>query len=112
MLVKKNMLAIGYESNVKWAAPTLGDIYTSWANPQTNLVQQSLIKDFDVELDEGRYICMLLRDANSMTNTQEALLEGDFMQGFYIVINFVYSGSGFSWLYLPYVHWSVNNRNL
>ena len=112
MLVKKNMLAIGYESNVKWAAPTLGDIYTSWTNPQTNLVQQSLLKDFDIELDEGRYICMLLRDANSMTNAQEALLEGDYLQGFYIVINFVYSGSGFSWLYLPYVHWSVNNRNL
>jgi hypothetical protein len=39
-------------------------------------------------------------------------LEGDYLQGFFIVINFVYSGSGFSWLYLPYVHWSVNNRNL
>ena len=112
MLVKKNMLAIGYESNVKWAAPTSGDIYTSWTNPQTNLVQQSLLKDFDIELDEGRYICMLLRDANSMANAQVALLEGDYLQGFFIVINFVYSGSGFSWLYLPYVHWSVNNRNL
>lgn len=112
MLVKKNMLSIGYEGSGVWEAPTLGDIYTSTTNPQTNLLQQSLIKSFDVELDEGRYICTLLRDANSGSNANIALLEGDYLSGFYIVINFVYSGSGFSWLYLPYVHWSVNNRNL
>ncbi len=112
MLVKKNMLTIGYEASGIWAAPTAGDIYTSWTNPQTGLVQQSLIKSFDVELDEGRYICALWRDINSMANAQTALLEGDYLQGFYIVINFVYSGTGFSWLYLPYVNWSVNQRNL
>lgn len=112
MLVKKNMLTIGYEASGIWAAPTAGDIYTSWKNPQTGLTQQSLIKSFDVELDEGRYICALWRDINSMTNAQTALLEGDYLQGFYIVINFVYSGTGFSWLYLPYVNWSVNQRNL
>jgi len=75
-------------------------------------LQQSLIKSFDVELDEGRYICTLLRDANSMSNANVALLEGDYLTGFYIVINFVYSGTGFSWLYLPYVQWIPNPRNL
>jgi len=112
MTVKKTMLSIGYEASGIWAAPTLGDIYTSQTNPQTNLLQQSLIKSFDVELDEGRYICTLLRDANSMSNANTALLEGDYLQGFYIVINFVYSGSGFSWLYLPYLQWIPNPRNL
>mgnify|MGYP000505790949 CR=1 FL=1 len=112
MTVKKTMLSIGYEASGIWAAPTLGDIYTSQTNPQTNLLQQSLIKSFDVELDEGRYICTLLRDANSMSNANVALLEGDYLTGFYIVINFVYSGTGFSWLYLPYVQWIPNPRNL
>lgn len=112
MTVKKTMLSIGYEASGIWAAPTLGDIYTSQTNSQTNLLQQSLIKSFDVELDEGRYICTLLRDANSMSNANVALLEGDYLQGFYIVINFVYSGTGFSWLYLPYLQWIPNPRNL
>jgi len=47
---------------------------------------------------------------NSMDNEAEALNSGDFLQGFYLSVNFVYSGSDFAWMFSPYISWTPNNR--
>ena len=112
VVIKKNFLTLGYESNKIWEANTNGYIYTSSVNPQTGLIQQSQLKAIDIEVDENKRIATFLRDINSMSNAQAALIEGDFLQGFYLTIKLVYLGSNFAWIYLPYVTWSVNQRNV
>ena len=108
--VKKNFNALAYQSNRIWECPEIGDIYTSMVDGQTGVIQESKLPNWAVEVDENKRIAALLRDVNSMPNPQQALIEGNYLQGFNIVINLVYLGSEYSWLYLPYISWTLNNR--
>ncbi len=108
--VKKNFLNLAYQSNRIWTAPEAGDIYTSMIDGQTQLQQISKLPSWAVEIDENKRVASLLRDINSMSNPQQALIEGNFLQGFNLVINLSYIGSEFSWIYMPYLMWSLNNK--
>jgi len=108
--VKKNFLNLAYQSNRIWTAPEAGDIYTSMIDGQTQLQQISKLPSWAVEIDENKRVASLLRDINSMPNPQQALIEGNFLQGFNLVINLSYIGSEFSWIYMPYLMWSLNNK--
>lgn len=110
--VKKNFNAIAYQSNQIWQSATTGDIYTSYVNPQTNLLQASQLKSVDYDVDENKRIAAFLRDANSESVASSALINGDYLMGFYIVVKFSYLGASFAWMYLPYVTWKLNNRQV
>lgn len=108
--VKKNFNTFAYQSNQIWVCPEIGDIYTSLIDGQTDIRQVSKLPNWAVEIDEDKRIAALLRDAESMPNPQQALIDGNFLQGFNIVLNLVYLGNEYSWLYLPYITWKLNNR--
>lgn len=110
--IKKVFDAIAYQGNQIWVSDTNGDINTSMVNPQTGLQQISQIKSVDYEIQENIRYAALLRDANSGSNAAVALLEGDYLVGVHIECNFIYKGSQYAWLYLPYVNYQVSNRNL
>ncbi len=111
-LVKKSYNALGYKSNKVWTSPTNGNIYTDTYNSQTGLqqVSQLISGDFESDISEMRYAA-LLRDANSGADASVALLEGDWLNGGYIGIRFVYTGSDFSYLFAPYVTYNLYARN-
>lgn len=110
-LVKKVFHAVGYRAQEKWTSPTIGNIYTSYYNSQTNLQQQSNLRDYDIEFEEGVWLASLKRDANSSSDQADALYEGDFLMGDYLVWELTTSGDNFNYLFSPYVTWSVTNRN-
>lgn len=109
--IRKVFNSLSYQANEKWISPVNGDIITSVINNQTGLPQisQLIRKDFT---ERGNYFdAALLRDANSLSNAQMALSEGDFLEGQWIEVNLVYIGDKFVFLYSPYINWEVNNRN-
>ena len=112
VLIKKTFNTIGYKSNKIWTSPTNGNIYTDTFNSQTGLQQisQLIAADFESDIGENKY-AGLLRDANSNADSRVGLLEGDYLNGGYIVIRFVYVGSEFSYLFAPYVIYSIYQRN-
>jgi hypothetical protein len=114
--LKKNFLAIGYQSkgNVVWESPANGDILTSQINSQTIKDQISQLKSVDYELQETILNAGFLRDANSMQDAREALVNGDFLQGNFIITKLVCPASETSNLVnlvAPYITWVANNRN-
>ena len=109
--IKKTFNAVAYQGNQFWVSDTNGDIYTSQPNPQTGFTQISQLKSVDYEILEGLYYAALLRDANSGTDAQLALLEGDYLKGTWIEIKFTYKGGSFSFMYLPYVSYAASPRN-
>lgn len=109
--IKKSYNAIAYQSNQIWQSNTLGDINTSMINPQTLLQQKSLLLGVDYTVEDGLRYADFLRDANSGTNSQLALVEGDELNGNWIEINLKYIGSEQSWLYLPYITYQPMERN-
>ncbi len=111
-LIKKVYDAVAYQGNQLWVSPNNGDIATSMINPQTGMQQVSQLKEVDYEIQENIRYAALLRDANSMSNAQLALVEGDFLNGTNIEIDFVYRGSDFAFLYLPYILYQPSPRNL
>ena len=110
-LIKKNFNSVAYQSNQLWISPTKGDVYTSGADGQTDMVQESKLPVWAYTIEEQKRVAAFLRDMNSLTNENQALNEGNYLQGFYISVNFSYIGSEFSWLFSPYVNWKENNRN-
>lgn len=110
--INKNFNAIAYQSNQIWTAPNKGDIYTNLVNPQTGLKQESSLPLWAFKIQEGKRIASFLRDINSMVDPRQALNEGDFLQGFNLGINLVYLGTEYSWIYLPYLTWELNNRQV
>lgn len=111
-IIKKVYDALAYQGNVIWESPVVGDIATSMINPQTGLQQQSKLVAADYEIQENVRYCALLRDVNSMADAQVALWEGDYLTGTNLLVKFVYRGSDYAWMYLPYLNWQVSNRNL
>lgn len=113
-LIKKVFNSIGYQSDSNvWESPTLGDIATNSFNTQTGLQQQSKLSAKLVDYDrDGQYwYAALLRDANSMTNPNVALYEGDFLAGTNLTVKFSYTGNKFAWLFAPYVTYQIEQKN-
>lgn len=111
-LVKKTFNAVGYKSNKVWTSPVNGNIYTDTYNSQTGLQQISQLIEADYESDiaEMRY-APILRDANSGIQSSIAVLEGDYMNGGYLGVRFVYTGSEFAYILAPYVVYNIYGRN-
>jgi len=102
---------LSYQSNEKWIAPINGDIFTSELNEYTNLPQISALIEKD-GTRRGNYVDFaLLRDANSMADAREALIEGDFLNGQYMVCKLTYFGDKFVHLFSPYVSDENQPRN-
>lgn len=111
--IKKEFLAMAYQSNRTWFCPQQGDVETSTTNSQTGLVQQSLIMEQDVDDIEmpNRYVAFN-RDQNSMSDPDVALWEGDFLVGNYLIVKLSYSGDIASYLFAPYINYRLDPRNM
>jgi len=112
MAIKKIFNTVSYQSNRYWTSELGGDIKTSMINPQTGLQQISELRFVDYEITDNIRYAAFLRDINSMQNSQIALVEGDFLTGAWLKIKFRFSGSGFVWLFVPYITYQLNPRNL
>ncbi len=100
---RKTYNNLSYQSNEKWVAPVTGDIVTSELNEFTKLPQISALIEKD-GTRRGNYVDFaLLRDANSMADAREALINGDFLTGQYMVCKLTYFGDKFVHLFSPYV---------
>lgn len=110
--IKKVFQATGHMSNATWVSDTKGDITTNHVNAQTFLGQESLImvQDYDVSDNPKRY-SSIFRDMNSMTDTQLALWEGDYMTGEYMTILFKYGSNAPSTFFEPFITWQPDPRN-
>lgn len=114
--VKKKFLAIGYKSNnnIVWESPNNGDVFTSTVNPQTGLPQISNIKEVDYTLEETTLCAALNFDANSMEDAREAIVNGDYLGGNYILIKLICPADKASELInlsQPYLTWIPSGRN-
>lgn len=109
--LKKSYFAVSYQSNQILVSPTNGDINTEMINPQTGLQQISQLIQQDYQIQENQRYAAFLRDANSLSDAQLALVEGNVLQGKWMEINFVYQGNNFMYLYLPYILTQPSNRN-
>jgi hypothetical protein len=110
--IKKTFEALAYQGNQYWVAPVNGDIVTSQPNPQTGMAQISQLKEVDFDIEEGLRYAAFWRDANSMSDAREALVNGDFLKGTSIEVKLTYYGNDFANLYLPYVKYDLSSRNL
>lgn len=113
MPIKKVFNTLAYQSNATWASGTVGDIQTDSINSQTFLPQQSklFVQDYDVLENPSRFIA-LNRDANSMTDPNIAIWEGDYMTGRLLKVTLRYSSNAPSYIYSPYIKWQSDPRNL
>lgn len=109
--IKKTFNSLAYQANQLWTASQLGDVYTNQKNEQTGLIQQSSIKEWNIEKNEGRYYAYFNRDANSNIDRRVGLIEGDYLKGGCIIVNLSYIGNEFAFLYLPYVDYDESARN-
>jgi hypothetical protein len=108
---RKTYNNLSYQSNEKWVAPVTGDIVTSELNEFTKLPQISALIEKD-GTRRGNYVDFaLLRDANSMADAREALINGDFLTGQYMVCKLTYFGDKFVHLMAPYTSDSNLPRN-
>jgi len=110
--VKKVFNAIGYQSNRIWAAPLRTDVVTNSVNYQNVLPQESLIMDddFDSTDNPSRYAAFN-RDMNSMADEEIALWEGNYLVGNLIVVKLSLADGVESYLFSPYITYSVDPRN-
>lgn len=109
--IKKVFDALSYQSNAIWQSPVQGDIKTSMVNPDTGLPQESKLIDDDYEIQENIRYAALLRDQNSMADPDEALWEGDYLNGTYIEVNFKHMENAFAWIYFIYLNYQISQRN-
>lgn len=109
--LKKIFERLSYQGTNFWVCDSDGDIKTSQNNPQTGLQQISKLRDFDFLSDEGNVYSSLLRDINSNSVALEGLYNGDFLVGSWIQIKFKYTGSGYSFIYMPHVGYHLSDKN-
>jgi hypothetical protein len=110
--IKKTFLSIAYQSSNFWTSDDVGDVVTSQPNSQTGLPQVSKLWLEDFTIQEGRYDAAFNRDGNSMTNQAVALWEGDYLKGTWIKCKLSFNGSGFIYLFAPYILSVPSSRNL
>lgn len=108
--IKKSFMASGHQAfmNKIWAAIAIGDISTSFFDPQSNLQQISQLIVQDYSQEEGENVAALLYDANSGTNATLALNQGAYLKGFWMQITLTAPDNGFNFLYLPFVKWEAS----
>lgn len=109
--MNKVYMTTGHQGNQKWVSPVNGDVFTSFVNPQTGLVQISQLQSADYKITNNTRYADFLRDVNSMSDPVIALLEGDFLIGNYISVKFEYQGTAFAFMYAPYITWIPNGKN-
>lgn len=109
--LRKTFNTLSYQSNEVWESPINGDITTSEINEDTKLPQISALIEQDYTQRGNYWDAALLRDANSMADTREALLSGDFLSGEYIIVTLTYFGDKSVYLYSPYIGFENNPRN-
>lgn len=107
--IKKNFDDLQYQSNRVWSAPTVGDINTSVINPNTDIAQRSLLIEQDFEITDNVRYAAFLRDMSGGGFLEDE--PGDYLNGNWIEVNFVYRGNKPAWLFLPTVVGQINNRN-
>lgn len=112
VVLRKTDKAISYQSDYVWESPTNGDIKTSEFNEDTGLQQISALITRDYKQRGNYWDAGLLRDANSMSDAREALLEGDFLSGTWIEVKLTYFGNKFVSLFSPYLNDENLPRNL
>lgn len=115
--IKKMYYSSQYNSNKIWSsdrysiATDLADsIKTSYYNQDTGFQQISELKTVDYGIEEGKITAAFLRDKNSGLVPLDAILEGNFLQGNWIEIEYLYRGNDFAWLFLPQVTWQQSGR--
>lgn len=111
-IIKKNFMAVGYQSamNKKWGAINVGDILTSFVNPQSNRQQISQLPADNFTNEEGSIVAALKRDANAGTNAQYSVNEGDPLLGFWLEMTLTAPDNQFDFIYLPFVKWEASQK--
>lgn len=113
MAIKKVFDGISYKAATVWASNTDGDVETYTVNSQTGLRQQSriMVQDYDV-LENPNMYAAFNRDINSMSDAAVALWEGDYLSGNYILVRLRSSSTGDNFLFMPYITYQLDPRNL
>lgn len=111
-VIKKTFQYLSYQTfnNKIWIAKTIGDINTSFFNPQTALQQVSQLLAVDFENREGQINSALLRDANSAPNPGPAIVEGDYLKGYWIRVLLTATDSGFNAIFNPRMAWNPSTK--
>lgn len=109
--LKKTFERISYQGNQNWVSDSDLDIITSLTNPQTGLIQKSLLRDFDFIVDEGQHFAALLRDVNSKSVALEGLYNGDYLVGFFIVVKMRCKQNTYSFINLPHIGFHLSAKN-
>lgn len=110
--MRKTFNNISFQSNEKWISPVNGDIITSEINDQTGLPQISSLIAKDYKQRGNYFDAAFNRDANSMSDAREALLDGDYLQGVWCQVKLTYFGDKFVHLYSPYINGENLPRNM
>lgn len=100
VILRKVFTTVQYISRQQWESRANGEIYTSEYNEQTGLLQISSLKASDYKDRSNFKNASLLSDANSKSDSVFALNQGDSLRGIYIVSNFTYYGTDFSYFYM------------
>jgi len=110
--IRKTYDALSFQTfnNKVWTAPNVGDITTSFINPQTGLQQISQLILEDFEVVEGQANAAFKRDANSQANAAIAINEGDYLKGNWIRILLSAPSSAFNAFYAPILRWTPSQK--
>ena len=108
--IKKSFMSSGHQAymNKIWAALAVGDVETSFVDPQSNLQQISQLIVADYSQEEGENVASFLYDSNSGTNKTLALNQGAYLKGFWLQLTLTAPDNGFNFLYLPFVKWDAS----
>jgi hypothetical protein len=107
-VLRKTNNTLSYQSKYQWESPINGDIKTSEFNEDTGLQQISALIAQDYKQRGNYWDADLNRDANSMSDAREALIEGDYLTGTWIEVKLTYFGDKFVSLFSVY----LNDQNL
>jgi len=110
--IRKTLQGLSYQpfGNKLWTARNVGDITTSFYNPQTGLQQSSQLIAQDFEIQEGQANAAFKRDMQSMLNAGIAINEGDYLKGYWIRVLLTAPDSGFNALFAPMVRWDLSKQ--
>lgn len=102
---------ISYQSPFIWESRENGEIKTSEFDQDTGLQQISALIAQDYKQRANYYDAAFLKDANSLSDAREALLDGNVLNGQWIECKLTYHGDKFVFLYSPYVQTENQPRN-
>lgn len=111
-VINKTFQGLSFQvyNNKLWTAKSVGDINTSFFNPQTGMQQISQLIAPDFQIDEGQANAALKRDANSGLNPALAINEGDYLKGYWLRMLLTAPDSGFNALFAPFVRWTPSKK--